>query len=108
MSRRSRISEARKLGLKHQGSFEKVLDYIGDLRLDKCRQYGERRYENPDIEFNRAMAYSDVYRKFIRLEQQMKIRAPLQDLFETYRDLAAYSAMALQLINTGKFGGLDD
>ena len=97
-----RMARAELYGIKHQKGFEMVLDAMAEVRLDKCSAYGERRYENPDLDFNRWMCYSDVYRKFIRLEQQMKFGS-VSDLRETYMDLANYAAMAIQLIDQGAF-----
>jgi hypothetical protein len=109
-SKRRRIATARRLGLKHQGALEKVLDEIGLTRLQKCIHYGETRYSNADHDFNRFMTFSDVHRKYIRLEQQMKARGPgaLKELRETYLDLAAYAAMGVQLIDAGRFGEMVD
>jgi hypothetical protein len=108
-SKRRRIATARRLGLKHQGALEKVLDEIGTVRLTKCSHYGETRYSNADHDFNRFMTFSDVHRKYIRLEQQMRARGPdaLKELRETYLDLAAYAAMGVQLIDAGRFGEME-
>lgn len=91
------IYAAEKLGLKYHVEYELSLDELAWIRLKKCAAYGERRYEATDPEFNRWMCYSDVYRKFIRLEEQMKTGS-VEDLLETYRDLANYSIMAVQIL----------
>lgn len=89
--------------LKHQQTFEAVLDEMSSVRADKCGQYGETRYEHPEPDFNRWMCFSDVHRKYIRAEHQTKQRAPSAALRETYLDLANYAAMAVQLIDMGRF-----
>ena len=92
-----RVEDATRMGIKFQLEFEHAIAALAEIRLNKCGAYGERRYEVLDPEFNRWMCYSDVYRKFIRLEQQMKTGS-VDELLETYRDLANYAIMAVQIL----------
>lgn len=78
--------------------FLDVLEKVARLRLEKVRQYGTSRYEIQDLATNRWLAYSDVLRKFIRLQEQMR-SGGAEDLLETYQDLASYALMAVQLLS---------
>lgn len=77
--------------------YDKVQDDLRNVLISKLAQYGTKRYEEQDRVFNRWMCYSDVYRKFIRLEQQVHAGTAV-DLIETYSDLANYAIMAIQLL----------
>ena len=93
-----RMEKADVAKLEHQYEYECTLDYLAEIRLQKCIQYGEARYD-PTMNHvkQKWLCYSDVYRKFIRLEQQMA-SGTTQDLLETYSDLANYAIMAVQLL----------
>lgn len=95
---KERLLTAQTHGLSYQEEYEETVAWLAAVRLDKCIAYGENRYNGDNSpEFNRWMCYSDVYRKFIRLEQQMKTGSTA-DLVETYSDLANYAIMAVQLL----------
>lgn len=98
MDRQQRLTVAETNGITTQLEFEAVVDDVATTRLLKCIEYGERRYD-PALtkEFNQWMCYSDVFRKFIRLETQMR-RGDASGMCETYQDLANYSLMAIQLL----------
>jgi hypothetical protein len=95
-----RMIEAQSLGLQHQEGFEKVLSEMGEVRLDKCNQYGEERYDQSKWTAAEEtwMIFSDVFRKFIRLRQQVR-RNDRKGMRETLLDLANYAAMGVQLID---------
>jgi hypothetical protein len=93
-----RIKEAQTKGLAYHSEYEMILDALARVRIAKCVAYGEARYIPMDKDMQRWLCYSDVYRKFIRLEQQMKTGST-EDLIETYSDLANYAIMALQLLS---------
>lgn len=92
-----RLSRATDAGLKYQEEYELVLSSLAAIRLQKCLEYGESRYEEVDPLFNRWMLFSDVHRKYIRLRQQLN-RADLPGLIETYQDMANYAIMAVQML----------
>ena len=74
-----------------------VVERLTAIRKDKVRQYGTKRYEIADTETNLWMCYSDVYRKFIRLEEQLD-RRDIKGMVETYSDMANYCIMAIQIL----------
>jgi len=98
-----RILHAASEGLKYQAEYEGTVAELAEVRLKKCIQYGEARYEiDPDNWTKQNwLCYSDVYRKFIRLDQQMETGST-EDLLETYQDLANYAIMAVQLLRRRK------
>lgn len=100
MSAQERLDAAKLHGLKFQQEYENVIAALAEIRLLKCVQYGERRYEGVEPTLQRYLCYSDVYRKFIRLETQMKQSGHSNEaLLETYSDLANYAIMAVQLLS---------
>jgi len=96
-----RLKEAKDKGLNYHHEYEFIIDELARIRIEKCVSYGEARYLPMDLQMQRWLCYSDVYRKFIRLEQQMKTGST-EDLLETYRDLSNYAIMALQLLSRGQ------
>lgn len=102
LSRISRLSIARQKGIKTQDEFERLIDKLASMRLEKVIQYGEDRYHEDDLEFNLWMCYSDVYRKHIRLRQLTRDAAKGGEvspaLIDAYRDMANYAIMALQVL----------
>lgn len=98
MTRYQREQLAQEYRLKFQVEFENTLDRIAEIRVNKCAQYGESRYEETDKEFNRWMLFSDIHRKYIRLRQQIR-QSHDAGLLETYTDLAAYALMAVQILS---------
>lgn len=98
------FTERVKLGGMHQLNAESVLTEVATVRLMKCQEYGDSRYEEEDPRFNQVMCFSDVHRKYIRARQQsLMLPAGLpttrESLRETYLDLAAYAIMAVQLLD---------
>jgi hypothetical protein len=91
-----RLVSAELKGLKYHVEFEITLSSLAYIRLEKCIEYGESRYEETDAEFNRWMLFSDVHRKYIRLRQQL-LRKDDAGLLESYRDMANYCIMAVQI-----------
>lgn len=78
-----------------------VLIQLTRIRDAKVAAYGTKRYEHHSEHFNRWMCFSDVFRKFIRLEKQTET-ATTEELIETYSDLANYAIMAIQLLSRKK------
>jgi hypothetical protein len=101
MNAAKRIDTANERGLKFQKEFEATVDRIANMRLEKCIEYGESRYEETDQEFNHWALFMDVHRKYIRLRQQLR-RNDSQGMIETYSDLAAYALMAVQILTRGR------
>lgn len=87
-----------------QEAYDQVCYDLRTLFQGKIHAYGTKRYDDElGLRFNLWMTYSDVYRKFIRLERQIEAVATtqqndIQDLIETYQDLANYSIMAVQIL----------
>lgn len=102
-TRLQRLKEADAQGLKFQEEFENTLERLAQIRLQKCIEYGESRYEEQGAEFNRWMLFCDVHRKHIRLRKQMA-RQDVAGLVETYMDLANYSIMAVQILSRPEEG----
>ena len=84
--------------LYYQQEYVDALQKLATIHESKCLLYGESRY-NEDLsqQFNRWMCLSDVYRKFIRLEQ-LTIDEADDSLLECYVDLANYTIMAVQIL----------
>ena len=85
-----------------QGEFEEILENIATLRAQKVNKYGEDRYQEHTLEFDLKMAFSDVYRKYIRLEKAIW-QIPLEEIdlaqvVEDSRDLGVYSLTNIQLL----------
>lgn len=94
----NRILVARETGLSFQESFEDVLAEMGSTRLEKATEYGEDRHEGWDVDEEDWMIFSDIYRKFIRLRQQVH-NHDHAGMRSTCLDLANYGAMGVQLID---------
>lgn len=100
--------ERQREGTIHQRVFERLLDACATIRLRKAQSYGESRYEVESPEFDLAMAYSDVHRKVIRINEQTTLlkqqifgsrqQPVLEDISETAADLTNYAAQLLQLV----------
>ncbi len=84
--------------LKTQKRYEEILKELSEIRKQKVIAYGEDRYLETDKEFNHWMCYSDIYRKFIRLKELTKNQTEGESLLDTYRDMANYSIMAIQIL----------
>lgn len=97
-----RVAAGKKHGIITQGEYEKVIANIATIRLNKVIAYGEDRYNETDEEFNYWMCYSDVYRKYIRIKTltkaALKKGADGESLIDTYKDLANYAIMAIQIL----------
>lgn len=99
--RRERLIEASfERYLRHQTSFEMVLEEIAELRMEKCTEYGEDRYRQEEWteEEELWMIFSDIYRKFIRMRQQVA-NGDQEGMRESCLDIASYGAMGVQLID---------
>jgi len=100
-----RLHAAEIKGLKTQMEYEKVLADAAYIRMHKVEQYGEERYDEPDIEIQLWMTYCDVWRKFSRLRMLIKNIIHKKDvnclkkLRSDYQDLLNYGAMGVQIID---------
>lgn len=96
------------------GAYEQLLDELATIRVRKVAAYGEDRYGNlPDYE-QKALTYSDIYRKFIRIKQLMltangsvvrdeaMTATDGESLRDTLMDMANYCLMGVQLMDSGK------
>lgn len=87
-----------------QKEFEDILIAMACIRKVKINQYGEGRLQlHKDERFRDVvMAYSDVHRKYIRLETQIfgagRDCGTDEDLIETFTDLAVYCVQAIQIM----------
>ena len=84
-----------------QKEFEDIANVLVCLRAVKILQYGESRLElHNDEHRDLAMAFSDIHRKYIRLEKQ--VWSPDGDselpIVETLSDLAVYTIQAIQIL----------
>lgn len=101
MNRQDRIAK----GPPTQADYERIIDELATIRMDKVISYGEDRYKDPDPEHRLLITYSDIYRKFIRLKEQMLRREPSADgesLRDNLLDLANYALMGVQLLDEPK------
>lgn len=103
MNRESRIKKAAECGIKSQEDFEKIVDNLATLRLEKVIDYGDSRYKNLELDKDLWMCFSDVNRKTIRLEQLTKSvnkgdTAAMKVLSENYKDLTNYGLMGVQIL----------
>lgn len=105
-----RFKEAEKNKMFTQHQYELVLSEAANLRMEKVLQYGEERYDEPDIDVQLWMTFCDVWRKFSRLRQLIRIivdenRADnyrlecVKKLRDDYLDLLNYGAMGAQIID---------
>lgn len=83
--------------------YMRVMHKAKMIRDSKVSDYGKRRYdleeENP--EFDEMMCFSDLYRKFIRLENYYKKGnrdMNHEDVKDTLYDLLNYTAMFIQIL----------
>jgi hypothetical protein len=102
MTRQERIET----GPSTQEAYENILDELAEIRRAKVLAYGEDRYEDPDVESRMALAYADIYRKFIRIKNMVTrgiYDAPDgETLREAFMDLANYAIMGVQLLGDEK------
>lgn len=91
-------------GSEHQFHYERISSILAETRLEKCKRYGEDRYANDKTDgFQLWMCFSDVYRKFIRLQQLTDLvnegkEEYLEDLIDAYLDISNYGIMAVQVL----------
>lgn len=104
LSRDERLYAAEDAGVHTQEAFERLVDEAATIRVNKVARYGEDRYDRRhDVHFNRSMCFSDIYRKYIRVEQ-MLLRGMVDDpetgesLRDTLLDLSNYALMAVQVL----------
>ena len=81
----------------------KVADRLLTLWTVKLKEYGSRRYDDDNsLEFDAWMCFSDVSRKFVRLEQLTKTATKQgyvsDSLQDAYADLAVYAISALMIL----------
>ncbi len=93
---------------KNQSVYSSSMHYLDILheakmiRDKKVADYGERRYLLTSPEFDGMLCFSDIYRKFIRLENYYKFKNKLlvdEKLRDTYMDLINYAVMAVQILD---------
>ena len=110
MTESERMVKALHLGLCSHIDYERVLNELADMRLEKVIQYGEDRYAEDDLSVNMLMCYSDIYRKHIRLKKlSFNFENPdIESLLDTYRDLANYAVMAIQILERYERTQADD
>lgn len=100
---RSLLEKRLTQGSKHQLSYEIISSKLAEIRFEKCKKYGESRYEPQDAEFNLWMCFSDVHRKYIRLSKLTKLavrgdKEAKKLLIDAYFDLANYAIMGVQIL----------
>lgn len=97
LSREERL----KGGSPTQEHFERILDEIATIRLQKVKAYGEGRYQEPDVKYAFLMLYLDIDRKLLRLKNSVfgdkVVQEDGEELRETLRDLANFGIMGVQL-----------
>lgn len=90
-----------------QADYERVLEEIATIRMQKVLSYGEDRYttDPAEQEHHLFITYSDVYRKFIRIKEfftrglkVMKAKDG-ESLRDAFLDLANYGIMGVQLLD---------
>jgi hypothetical protein len=99
------------IGPKVHSSLTRIADRLLTMWVDKVNGYGVKRYEpGNSFEFNVWMGFSDVYRKFIRLERLTENAAAdgkiSSELTDAYADMALYCMSALSTFE--QYEGDDD
>lgn len=89
--------------LELHGSFSDILDQLATVWIEKVSGYGTSRYDEHDLAFDTWMNFSDIYRKFIRMEQLTRDTASgnkeaLLALLDAYADMANYCVSALLVL----------
>lgn len=90
--------------------FLEVVEEAANLMIEKVNKYGNARYKRKNFDFDSKMIYSDVNRKFIRLEnitwnfenllsEKDSRKILMEDLRESYIDTLNYCVIAMQLID---------
>jgi hypothetical protein len=104
LQKEERLLAAREAGLGTQWEFERLVDEAATIRLNKVKRYGEDRYSpRHSPEFNRMMSFSDIYRKYIRVENMMMAGLTEdpdtgESLRDTLIDMSNYALMAVQVL----------
>lgn len=77
-----------------------ILNKAKIMRNAKVSDYGEKRYQLSSAEFDNMMCFSDVYRKFIRIENHYKNgkKMNFESLKDSYYDLLNYVVMSIQIM----------
>lgn len=87
-----------------------IVEEASNLTIEKINKYGDSRYKIKSFDYDSKMIYSDIFRKFIRIEnitwnfdELLKAdnnkKELLEDLRETYLDSLNYNAIAIQIID---------
>lgn len=90
--------------------FARVLEEAAMIMIEKVNLYGDSRYHLKSFDYDSKMLFSDLYRKFIRIEnitwkfnelvESGMSRADLiSDLREAYMDALNYCVMGVQLLD---------
>ena len=94
-----------RLGIEDE-HFREVLETMLTIHTGKQVLYGdyqEKHGDEPRL-FSLMLIYSDIKRKFTRIENYMlaaaagKTTIPVEELLDTYMDIAVYGAMGVELI----------
>ncbi len=107
---KKRLQEAESNNMFTQHEYELILTEAADLRISKVLQYGEDRYNDPDLDVQLWMTFCDIWRKFSRLRQLIRIIVDtnqpvnyrlecVKKLRDDYLDLLNYGAMGVQIID---------
>jgi hypothetical protein len=102
---KERMREAWRNDLKHQKKYEQVLQEAAQLRMEKVKEYGEKRYEWEGLELNLWTIFSDINRKHQRFEMLIKNiiqygdKKSVEKMRSDLLDLINYGAMGVQMID---------
>ena len=103
LSQQQRVAE----GPPTQAAYEKIVDALATLRMQKVLSYGEARYKDTDPTHAFGLLYADIYRKFIRIQNAIGPGKPpgsydtaVEALRDTLLDLANYGIMGVQLLES--------
>lgn len=96
-----RLAKADEHRIWTQGDFERILDELANLRLDKVISYTEVRYEMTDAEESRWLCFADMYRNWIRIAPMLKkaerSSADGESLEQHLFDMASFALMTIQI-----------
>lgn len=106
---RSGLSDEMVMKGKSDMQFDAILQALSDVHKGKEVLYGsylETHGEDPKI-FSLVTHYADIKRKFVRVENIIKAMSKdkdisIDELLDTYADMAVYAVMGIQLINHHK------
>ena len=102
---KDRSLRAEELGVKTQAEYERILNELAEIRIEKVASYGEDRYTKVEgIDFDMLMCFSDIYRKYIRLKKLISNHREKgedgESLRDTFMDLANYAIMGVQIYDS--------